>query len=97
MHTNPIRRCSDIDDKEKRKKKKKKKINTQTEVLQDPIHSEGLLTEAKRRIGKKRIEMRIACHRSKDIPLPNIVGWIEIATGDAGGDCTTVVTTVAAM
>ena len=41
--------------------------------------------------------MRIACHRSKDIPLPNIVGWIEIATGDAGGDCTTVVTTVAAM
>lgn len=81
----------------KNEERKKKKINTQTEILQDPIHPEGLITETKRRIGKKRIEMRIACHRSKDIPLPNIVGWIEIATGDAGGDCTTVVTTVAAM
>lgn len=80
----------------KTEKGKKKLTRKQScKVLQDPIHSEGLLTEVKlERIGKKSV--RIACHVRKTY-LPNIVGWIEIATGDAGGDCTTVVTTVAAM
>lgn len=96
MHTNSIRRCTDIDERNKNGERKKKLTRKQScKVLQDPIHPEGLLTEVKlERIGKKSV--RIACHVRKTY-LPNIVGWIEIATGDAGGDCTTVVTTVAAM